>query len=186
MSLAGCRMCRARHSRESSSPRKAGGEAPPIVGGSCHSSTPKPGRSAAGAVSREAAQPSWQRSRAGVTLTDMRLSKADSATWTAREDAVVEIVSPEVAATKLGRAVAAILNRRRELGLPQREAGNEKTRRGAPRPWTTAEDALVCKLSPLEVAKRTGRTIGAAKTRRTKLFKVTGTGKSLRNSRRPK
>jgi hypothetical protein len=70
--------------------------------------------------------------------------------------------------------------------LPEREAGNEKTRRGAPRPWTTAEDALVRKLSPLEVAKRTGRTIGAAKTRRAKLFKVTGTGKSQRNSRRPK
>ena len=137
-------------------------------------------------VSGEAAQPSWQRSRAGVTLTDMKLSKADKATWTAREDVVVEIVSPEVAATKLGRAVAAILNRRRELGLPDREGGNVKNRRGAPRPWTTAEDALVRKLSPLEVAKHTGRTIGAAKTRRAKLVKMTGTGKSLRNSRRPK
>jgi hypothetical protein len=121
-----------------------------------------------------------------VTLTDMKLSKADNATWTAREDAIVEIVSPEVAATKLGRAIAAILSRRRELGLPEREAGNEKTRRGAPRPWTTAEDALVRKLSPLEVAKHTGRTIGAAKTRRAKLSKDTGTRKSRRKPGRPK
>ena len=149
-------------------------------------SIPRPNRSNARALNLQAAQPSWQRTRTAVTLTDMKLSKADKATWTAREDAVVEIVSPEVAAAKLGRAVAAILNRRRELGLPDREAENKKTRRGAPRPWTTAEDALVCKLSPLEVAKRTGRTIGAAKTRRSKLFKVTGTGKSLRNSRHPK
>jgi hypothetical protein len=115
----------------------------------------------------------------------MKRSKADNATWTAREDAVVEIVSPEVAATKLGRAVAAILNRRRELGLPEREARNDKNRRGAPRPWTAAEDALVRKLSPTEVAKRTGRTIGAAKTRRAKLHKATGTRKSRRKSGHP-
>jgi hypothetical protein len=116
----------------------------------------------------------------------MKLSKADNATWTAREDAVVEIVSPEVAATKLGRTVTAILDRRRELGLSEPEARNEKDRRGSLRPWTTEEDALVRKLSPPEVAKRTGRTIGAVKTRRAKLSKDAGTRKTLRKSGRPK
>jgi hypothetical protein len=38
--------------------------------------------------------------------------------WTARQDLVITIASPEVAAEKLGGTVEAVLARRLELGLP--------------------------------------------------------------------
>jgi hypothetical protein len=41
--------------------------------------------------------------------------------WTAREDGIVRVVSPEVAAEKLGRTVAVVLARRLNLGLPDFE-----------------------------------------------------------------
>ena len=47
----------------------------------------------------------------------MHTPKPDPASWTAREDQVVEIVSPEIAAEKLGRTVEAVLARRHTLQL---------------------------------------------------------------------
>ena len=47
----------------------------------------------------------------------MHTPKPDPASWTAREDQVVEIVSPQVAAEKLGRTLEAVLTRRHTLQL---------------------------------------------------------------------
>lgn len=43
----------------------------------------------------------------------------DSTPWTAHHDLVVQVVSPEVAAEKLGRSIEAVMTRRRELGLSE-------------------------------------------------------------------
>ena len=51
----------------------------------------------------------------------MNAQLADRVTWTQREDLVIRIVSPEIAAEKLERSVAAVLARRLELGLPDFE-----------------------------------------------------------------
>src|SRR5438552_2117408 len=51
------------------------------------------------------------------------------AAWTARQDLVVEIASPEVAAEKLGRTVEAVLARRQELGLPDPLSRRERLER---------------------------------------------------------
>jgi hypothetical protein len=51
----------------------------------------------------------------------MKADIADLVTWTARADWIVRVASPEVAAEKLGRTVAAVLARRRNLGLPDFE-----------------------------------------------------------------
>jgi hypothetical protein len=48
----------------------------------------------------------------------MKPKPVDETVWTERHDLVVQIASPEVAAEKLGRSVAAVLARREELGLP--------------------------------------------------------------------
>jgi hypothetical protein len=49
--------------------------------------------------------------------------------WTARQDLVVEIASPEVAAEKLGRTVESVLARRQELGLPDPLTRRERLER---------------------------------------------------------
>jgi hypothetical protein len=48
----------------------------------------------------------------------MKPEPAHDVEWTQRQDLVVQIASPEVAADKLGRSLAAVLARRKELGLP--------------------------------------------------------------------
>jgi len=48
----------------------------------------------------------------------MKTEITDNTAWTERQDLVVQIASPEVAAEKLGRPVAAVLARREALGLP--------------------------------------------------------------------
>jgi len=48
----------------------------------------------------------------------MKTKLLDNGPWTAREDLVIEIASPEVAAEKLCRTVESVLARRQELGLP--------------------------------------------------------------------
>jgi len=52
-----------------------------------------------------------------------------NAGWTARQDLVVEIASPEVAAEKLGRTVESVLARREELGLPDPLSRRERLER---------------------------------------------------------
>jgi hypothetical protein len=49
--------------------------------------------------------------------------------WTARQDLVVEIASPEVAAEKLGRTVKSVLARRSILGLPDPLPTRERRKR---------------------------------------------------------
>ena len=48
----------------------------------------------------------------------MKPEITDETKWTERQDLVIQIASPEVAAEKLGRSVEAILARREKLGLP--------------------------------------------------------------------
>ena len=55
--------------------------------------------------------------------------KLDNAAWTPREDLIVQIASPEVAAEKLGRTVEAVLARRQELGLPDPLSRRERLER---------------------------------------------------------
>jgi len=62
----------------------------------------------------------------------MKLHKPDTTAWTAREDQVVRIVSPEMAAEKLGRSVADVVKRRIELGLDAYES--HRTNSGKPKP----------------------------------------------------
>ena len=52
------------------------------------------------------------------SLPDMKSEFTDEMEWTERQDLVVQIASPEVAAEKLGRPLAAVLARRNVLGLP--------------------------------------------------------------------
>jgi len=49
------------------------------------------------------------------SLTDMKSKPTANAGWTTRQDLVVEIASPEVAAEKLGRTVESVLARRLEI-----------------------------------------------------------------------
>jgi hypothetical protein len=49
--------------------------------------------------------------------------------WTERQDLVVQIASPEVAAEKLGRPLAAVLARRQRLGLPDPLSTRERLAR---------------------------------------------------------
>jgi hypothetical protein len=59
----------------------------------------------------------------------MKPQPADEAKWTERHDLVIQIASPEVAAEKLGRSVAAVLARREELGLADRLLTRERLAR---------------------------------------------------------
>ncbi len=49
--------------------------------------------------------------------------------WTVRQDLVVQIASPEVAAEKLGRTVESVLARRQELGLTDPLTSRERHKR---------------------------------------------------------
>ena len=51
----------------------------------------------------------------------MKAEITDLVKWTPREDGIIRVVSPEVAAEKLGRPVAVVLARRLNLGLPDFE-----------------------------------------------------------------
>ncbi len=115
----------------------------------------------------------------------MNAVKIESA-WSTRHDEIIKVVSPEVAAEKLERTLAVVLARRRELGLPEYDSRKKQTQGGGLRPWTRQEDALVRKLPPSEVAKRTGRTLGAVRTRRTKLLKETSDKAQSRKAGRTK
>jgi hypothetical protein len=59
----------------------------------------------------------------------MKLEPADETIWTQRHDLVIQIASPEVAAEKLGRSVAAVLARREQLGLPDPLSTRERLAR---------------------------------------------------------
>ena len=50
-------------------------------------------------------------------LLDMKPELTDETEWTERQDLVIQIASPEVAAEKLGRSVEAVLARREKLGI---------------------------------------------------------------------
>ena len=52
------------------------------------------------------------------SLPNMKPEITDETEWTERQDLVIQIASPEVAAEKLGRSVEAVLARRERLGLP--------------------------------------------------------------------
>jgi len=62
----------------------------------------------------------------------MKPHKSDNTPWTTREDVIVQIVSPDVAAEKLGRSVADVLKRRKELGLVGYESHRKSC--GKPKP----------------------------------------------------
>jgi hypothetical protein len=49
--------------------------------------------------------------------------------WTQRHDLVIQIASPEVAAEKLRRSLAAVLARREQLGLPDPLSTRERLTR---------------------------------------------------------
>jgi hypothetical protein len=59
----------------------------------------------------------------------MESKTTENGQWTARQDMVVQIASPEVAAEKLGRTVESILSRRQELGLPDPLSRRERLKR---------------------------------------------------------
>jgi hypothetical protein len=59
----------------------------------------------------------------------MKPEITDDTEWTERQDLVIQIASPEVAAEKLGRPLAAILARREVLGLPDPLSARERLAR---------------------------------------------------------
>jgi hypothetical protein len=63
------------------------------------------------------------------SLPDMKPEPIDDLAWTERQDLVIQIASPEVAAEKLGRSLAAVLVRRQELGLPDPLSTRERLAR---------------------------------------------------------
>jgi hypothetical protein len=63
------------------------------------------------------------------SLPNMKPESADEMEWTERQDLVIQIASPEVAAEKLGRSLAAVLARRQELGLPDPLSTRERLAR---------------------------------------------------------
>lgn len=63
------------------------------------------------------------------SLPIMKPEPADEVEWTERQDLVVQIASPEVAAEKLRRSVSAVLARRDELGLPDPLSTRERLAR---------------------------------------------------------
>jgi hypothetical protein len=79
--------------------------------------------------------------------------------WTANEDRIVRTQGIDEAVGQLKRTRAAILGRRRLLGIRQ------ITRRN----WTPAEDKLFNKLNDKELAEKFGRTISSVENRRTRL-----------------
>jgi hypothetical protein len=74
--------------------------------------------------------------------------------WTPEDDALVRALPPAEAARRAGRTLAAVYERRRDLGVAP--AGR----------WTPAEDDLVRTLWAAEAAERTGRTLAAVYARR--------------------
>jgi len=63
------------------------------------------------------------------SLPQMKSQLADHTAWTAQDDLIVQIASPEVAAEKLNRTVRAVLARRFELGLPDPLSRRERIER---------------------------------------------------------
>src|SRR4051812_33525248 len=90
--------------------------------------------------------------------------------WTPHHDLIISVVSPSVAAEKLGRTEVEVLARRKELGLPELAPKNRwgKTRSI---PWTAQVEELVRTLSVGEVVRRTKRTRSEVVNRRTALKK---------------
>lgn len=66
------------------------------------------------------------------SLEAMESKPPEKVAWTSRQDLVIQIASPEVAAEKLGRTVKAILARRVELGLPDPLSGRERMTKKRP------------------------------------------------------
>ena len=64
-----------------------------------------------------------------LELAGMKSQPTPSDGWTARQDLVVQIASPEVAAEKLGRTVKSVLARRLELKLPDPLSSREGRKR---------------------------------------------------------
>ena len=90
--------------------------------------------------------------------------------FTAHDDSVIRVVSPAVAAEKLGRPMADIEARRAELGVGKPPPSGSRR-------WTAAEDALVVLGTIPEAARQLGRTAVAVKARR----KFLRQGKRYRN-----
>jgi len=63
------------------------------------------------------------------SIPNMKPELTDEAEWTERQDLVIQIASPEVAAEKLGRSVEAVLARREKLGLPDPLTARERLAR---------------------------------------------------------
>lgn len=59
----------------------------------------------------------------------MKLDRTDKIEWTERQDLVVQIASPEVAAEKLRRPLDAVLARRQILGLSDPSSRRERLAR---------------------------------------------------------
>ena len=56
----------------------------------------------------------------------MGAKPTDNAPWTEREDNIIRIASPEIAAEKLGRTLESVRARREALGLPERPSMRRK------------------------------------------------------------
>ena len=63
------------------------------------------------------------------SLSNMKPEPTDEMEWTERQDLVIQIASPEVAAEKLGRSLAPVLARREVLGLPDPLSSRERMAR---------------------------------------------------------
>jgi hypothetical protein len=71
--------------------------------------------------------------------------------WTSKADALIGLVSPELAGENLGVSIEAVLARRSELGTAPYEARMQRHKRGSPKakatsnPWTEVEVRSPCR-----------------------------------------
>jgi hypothetical protein len=85
------------------------------------------------------------------------------AVWTPEEMALLGALSDAEVARRTGRSRAAVMKKRSEL---RREPVTESGVPYAKRYWTAAEDRAVLRFSPVEAARKTGRSLGAVHHRR--------------------
>ena len=71
----------------------------------------------------------WPHLESRGSLANMKSKPTPGKGWTAQQDLVITIASPEVAAEKLGLSVELVLARRLELGLPDPLSIQERRKR---------------------------------------------------------
>lgn len=88
--------------------------------------------------------------------------------WTGQEDAWLRSLRIAEVVERTGRTRIAVMSRRHDLGLPDARPGR-RVSMSVPGRWTPKLDAIIRKLTPIEAAKKTGRSLSAVYTRRNQL-----------------